>query len=142
MDGTPLTVPPQVPPAHVPVVASPLTPPPPFPAPSRPGQIYRAPDSLYDGYVSGQNLASRYVLFDGGEFSLQFTSEKGPFFEYPGHYTSADGLLTFTFDGDARWGATGILIGDSLTVRYREGVGARETTVPARNRRGTVVGPL
>jgi hypothetical protein len=36
--------------------------PPPFPALSRPGQIYRAPDSLYDAFanVHGSSLTVRY----------------------------------------------------------------------------------
>jgi hypothetical protein len=118
-DGGPLTVPPQHwGPGPVP---TPTTPPPAFPPLSRAGQIYRAPDTLYDGYVTGQSLASRYVLYDGGEFSLQFASVRNPFFEYRGHYTStANAVLTFTFDDDARWGATATLSGDSMTVRYND----------------------
>ena len=103
-----------------PAIPPQLTPPPAFPPLSRSGTIYRAPDSLYDLFANyhQSQLASRYVLYDGGTFGLQFVSARFSFFEYAGHYSSMDSVLTFTFDGDSRWQATATMRGDSLVVTY------------------------
>jgi hypothetical protein len=116
-DGAPPTTP--TPSASSPTPRAAL-PPPAFPPLSRPGEIYRAPDSLYDAYVSYHysSLASRYVLYSDGEFDLQFPSVRFPFFEYHGRYSVADSVFAFAFDDDSRWQATGILRGDALTVTY------------------------
>src|SRR5882672_11090478 len=126
-DGTRPSEPTAPPPAPAPVappiappITSPLAPPPEFPPLSRPGEIYRAPDSLYDFAANyhGSRLASRYVLYDGGTFSLQFSSLNYPFFDYTGRYSTFASGFNFTFDADDRWYATGTLRGDSLIVTY------------------------
>jgi hypothetical protein len=117
----PTAPPPASPPASSPASSPAVAPPPPFPALSRPGEIFRAPDALYDSYSGyhGSQLGSRYVLYDSATFGLQFSSLRFGFFEYAGHYsTSADAVLTFTFDGNPSWQATGILRGDSLIISY------------------------
>lgn len=95
-------------------------PPPAFPVLSRPGRIYRADNHLYDAYVAVHlsSLASRYVLYDSGQFALQFASVNYPFFEYVGHYTVVDSVITFAFAADPRWQALGTLRADSLLVTY------------------------
>jgi hypothetical protein len=97
-----------------------VNPPPPFPALSRSGQVFRASDSLYDLWIGyhGSQLGSRYVLYDSTTFALQFSSLRYGFFEYTGPYSSTDSVLTFNFDADSRWTATGTLDGDSLIVEY------------------------
>jgi hypothetical protein len=111
---------PAPPPPPAPTPPAPIPPPPSFPLLSRPGRIYRADNHLYDDYVAVHlsSLASRYVLYDGGQFALQFASVNYPFFEYPGHYTVVDSVITFAFAGDPRWQATGTLKTDSLLVKY------------------------
>lgn len=111
---------PSAPAPVAPPIAPPIAPPPAFPPLSRSGQIYKGPDSLYDLFAKqhGSSLASRYVLYDGSTFGLQFSSLKYPFFEYLGHYSSVGSVLTFTLDADVSWGATGTLRGDSLIVKY------------------------
>lgn len=59
-----------------------------FPALTKPGTVYLAPDSIYrqrQGYPG--DLPSRFVLYGDGTFALQFAG----FGEYPGRYTRADG---------------------------------------------------
>jgi hypothetical protein len=115
--GGPTAPPPASPPASPPTLN-----PPPFPALSRAGEIFRGPDSLYDFFIpsNGSHLASRYVLYDSTTFALQFSSSNRGFSEYAGHYSSADSVLTFTFDVESRWGATGTLRGDSLIITYND----------------------
>ncbi len=60
---------------------------------------------------------SRYLLFEDRTFSLQYVRPSGTILEYRGRYTRAGEALDFSFD-DYGWMATGILQGDSLTVRY------------------------
>ena len=69
----------------------------------------------------GSPLASRYVLYDDGNFTLQYSSAKYPFFEYPGTHKSVDGAITFYFRWDLETAsAWGTLTGDTLTVEYVE----------------------
>ena len=64
---------------------------------------------------------SRYVLCADGNFVFQILGR--PVVDFPGRFTGADTLLVLT---SARawlyWGATARLAGDSLFVRYNEGV--------------------
>lgn len=64
------------------------------------------------------SLSERYVLYEDGTFGLQFTSGRYGFFEYPGSYSIRDELITFDFDDDSRWQATGRIRGDRLSVEY------------------------
>jgi len=62
---------------------------------------------------------SRFVLYDNGAFVLQYSSlgEGG----YRGEYKDANGIVTFEWEGwsvAGRWGASGTLRGDELTVQY------------------------
>jgi hypothetical protein len=64
---------------------------------------------------------SRFVLYDNGAFVLQYSSlgEGG----YRGGYTDANGVMTFEWEGWSvlgRWGASGSLTGDALTVQYNQ----------------------
>ena len=71
--------------------------------------------------VSDYTRSSRFVLYDNGAFVLQYPSlGMGG---YRGGYTDADGVIRFEWEGwsaAGRWGATGILQGDSLTVQYND----------------------
>jgi hypothetical protein len=60
---------------------------------------------------------SRYVLYDNGSFELQFSGG----FEYRGTYKQSADTITFAWEGWSvmgPWGATGIMSGDTLDVRY------------------------
>jgi hypothetical protein len=103
-------------PSSLPTGASSLIPPPPVlpPVPAT-ARLY-----LFDGPLSYQvshyTTASRFVLYDGGTFSLQYPSLGG--LQYVGTYRQEDTRVTFVFSADGRWDATGTLNGDSLEVRY------------------------
>jgi len=90
----------------------------PFPEPlPHPASIY---DRISASFIPG---SSRYVLYGDGTFSLQYVSPQWGFFEYPGRYSRANSLLTFDFDGWGAmgpWLADGILLGDSLIVKYND----------------------
>ena len=109
--------------ATAPTPFSPVTPsttvqppqsPPSFPPVSGPAQIFvfHAPSSYR---VQDYTVASRYVLYDGGTFTLQYASLG---IEYPGFYEEADGGLSFRFRGDGRWDAAGTFNGDLLDIHY------------------------
>jgi hypothetical protein len=71
--------------------------------------------------VKDYTRKSHFVLYDNGAFVLRFPSvgEGG----YRGGYTDANGVITFEWEGwnvAGPWGATGTLIGNSLTVQYNE----------------------
>jgi hypothetical protein len=119
----PTAPPPTLPPISPPGLPPAVNPTPAFPTLSRPGEIFRGSDELYDVFLAsnGSHIATRYVLYDSTAFGLQFSSYYQGFFEYTGHYfTAASGALTFTFDLEPRWQATGILQGDSLTISYND----------------------
>jgi hypothetical protein len=78
------------------------------------GSTYRFSGSL--AYpISGYTSESTYVLDDHGRFLLQYPFQSG---NYPGSYRQDNGVLSFQFDGDVRWQATGTLTGDLMAVRY------------------------
>jgi hypothetical protein len=85
---------------------------PPVPATAR---VYLA-DGPLSYPISDYTTASRYVLHDGGTFSLQYPSLGG--LQYVGTYRQEDARVTFVFSADGLWDATGTLNGDSLEVRY------------------------
>jgi hypothetical protein len=90
--------------------------PPTFPPLSGPGRIFVYDHALSD-YLS--DSTSRYVLYDNGTFVLQYLSHAS---EFRGGYTVANGVVTFGWDVTDTWGATGTLNGNSLTVKYNEGM--------------------
>lgn len=114
-----------------PALDAPTEPPPPEPPASPPelpalpraGEIYVGPDDLY-GFAApyhGGRLVSRYVFYDDGKFSLQFSSLRFGDYEYLGWYARADAQIMFAFDWWSPAGsfdATGTLRGDLLSVRY------------------------
>lgn len=85
-------------------------------------KVYVGTDGMYDFFNSTHGkLTSSYVLHEDGAFALQFSSLRYGDFEYLGRYTRTDTLITFSWEGwsiAGEWGATGILRGDSLSVRY------------------------
>lgn len=88
-----------------------------FPAVSPPARIYagtRCPSSA----IHGSPLVSRYVIFDDGSFSLQYSSTNHPFFEFRGTYSETDGNVVFEWKANDPWRATGVLTDKSLTVSY------------------------
>lgn len=98
----------------LPAAAPPIVPT--FPAPTGAATIYVEQGSIYSTY----SLRSRFVLDANGTFALQFATD-GPPFQYLGRYTRTDSLVTFDWDGwsvAGPWGATGILRGDELIVKY------------------------
>ena len=99
----------------------PLLPAPAFPELTRPGEIYNAPDDLYDFWSQyyGGKVASRYVLYDDGSFGLQFSTRRIGVFEYTGRYARKDSSIAFTFlTRQGPPSATGTLRGDSLSIAY------------------------
>lgn len=91
-----------------------------FPPVSRPARIYVGVDSPASPR-HGSPLASRYVLYDDGRFSLQYSSANYRFFEYRGTFTEVDSIVTFEWEAWSAagpWGATGSLSDASLSVRY------------------------
>ena len=82
-----------------------------FPATTGPAAIYVEQNSLYPPY------STRFVLYENGAFALQFPSSGLPL-EFAGAYTRTDSLVTFEWRSSRAWGATGILRGDELVVRY------------------------
>ncbi len=112
------------PPAASAAAAAPQPPrnPPAFPDVSRAARVYLAADWPASTYHGG-SLASRYVLYDDGTFTLQYASPNYPFFEYRGRYIEADGVITFHWDGwsvAGSWGARGPITPERLVVHYNE----------------------
>lgn len=62
------------------------------------------------------HASSRYILYEGGRFRLEFDGASDPFPGYPGTYSRADSTITFEFHDDSRWGATGTVQGDDCLV--------------------------
>jgi hypothetical protein len=67
--------------------------------------------------IKNYTTMSRYVLRDGGAFSLEYPSLR---LEYGGTYTNENGRVMFRFAADDRWGAVGTFNGELLEVRYSE----------------------
>jgi hypothetical protein len=69
--------------------------------------------------VQDYTKRSRFILYDNGAFVLQTSGAvQGG---YRGGYREANGQVTFEWEGwslAGAWGATGMLMGDSLTVHY------------------------
>lgn len=88
------------------------------PEPPRPATLYeRVSPSSYPATYPAQ----RYVLCEDGAFSLKYrdpASGRLLFGEYTGSYSRNGSAVTFDFDGDDRWKATGTISGDTLTVEY------------------------
>lgn len=80
--------------------------------------VYLGPDSIYrqrQGYPT--DIPSQYRLYADGSFVLLLGTSLG----YTGRYVRADSVITFVWDGwsgAGPWGATGIVRGDELTVKY------------------------
>jgi hypothetical protein len=88
-----------------------------FPVVTRSGQIFVAffPSSR------GPHVKSRFVLYVDGSFVLQYANGSSLIDEYRGRYVESAGVVTFTWDAwsaAGRWGATGVLTRESLTVEY------------------------
>lgn len=83
-----------------------------FPELTRPARVFES-----------QALVSRYVLYEDGDFSLQYSIPDGAFIEYPGRFTEADSRFAFTFTASGTWSAEGSLAGDALTVRVNAYMG-------------------
>lgn len=97
--------------------------PPAFPGVSRPAQVYVEGDSIYAFAYAyhASRLQSRYVLYDDGSFSLQFSSLKFGFFQYPGTYLrSGSGILFLFRDSNVggSWAADAKFSGTSMQVNY------------------------
>ncbi|MGH7711628.1 MAG: hypothetical protein ACREOG_10100 [Gemmatimonadaceae bacterium] len=117
LPSRPLSPPPAVP-LPPPVQAAPG-----FPALTRAGEIYMGAEDIYDFFASyhGGKLVSRFVFYADSTFGLQFSSLRFGFFEYGGRFTRADSIISFDWDGwssAGKWGATGTLRGDELSVKY------------------------
>ena len=129
---------PRIPPNAPPPPAAPS-----FPPLTRAADVYLGPEGLYDRFISfhGSRLASRYVIYDDGTFTLQFACLIHRFFEYPGHYARAGSQIAFTFGANPTEpsGAIGTVRGDDMTVSYTldmamadflDGVYARSRATP------------
>lgn len=100
----------------------PGNPPPAFPDVTKAARVYLAADWPASTYHGG-SLASRYVLYDDGTFTLQYASANYTFFEYRGTYIEADGVITFHWEGwsaAGSWGARGSITPERLVVHYNE----------------------
>ena len=114
-DATPVEIDPVAEPVRLPEPVPPAPPP-----MNKPGRIYEAVDSPYYA-IHGSPLGSRYVLYDDGTFSLQYSSAQYPFFQYTGSYVVRDSTVAFTFNSwstAGEWGASARITEDSLTVEY------------------------
>jgi len=77
-------------------------------------------------------LSPRYVLLADGYFTLEYDEYRGGVIRYPGTYSRADTVITFKFDisstaytgatAYSRWEATGTIRGDTLAVKYNDGM--------------------
>ena len=96
------------------------TPPTPAPTPGTPSRAFTFDPSTPSTFpVAAYTLASRYVLYDDGTFTLVFPTV--PIGELRGRYREASGHITFDFDWNAQIaGATGLLAGNSMTVTYNQ----------------------
>lgn len=107
-----------------------LTPPAPenaFPPLTHPGSIYVEEGPIYQWYYQSQgSIISRYVLYDDGTFSLQFSSATYGSFEYKGTYSISSNLVQFAFadrDSAGPWNATADLGTDEFSVTYNDIMG-------------------
>ena len=87
-----------------------------FPAPAGASRTF-----VFDHEVSypvrGYTMDSRFILYENRAFVLRY----GLSLEYRGRYTDSTAVIVFDWDGwstAGAWGATGTLVGDTLTVRY------------------------
>lgn len=112
------------PPPPVSSTPPPTTPPPApfvpsFPAVSQPARVYVAERFPYIAYPHGSLLGSRFVLFDDGNFGLQYSSLTNPFFQYTGTYTEQSGDLMLAFHANnGRWTATAAITDGALSVKF------------------------
>jgi len=85
-----------------------------FPAAPAGATVYgRISRSVFQG-------SQRYVLHENGRFGLQYFTPQSGFFEYPGSYSSAGSIVTFSFDLTRDWTATASVDGDFLNVTYND----------------------
>ncbi len=69
----------------------------------------------------GLGVSSRYVLYEGSAFALQFATAGGGFFEYRGTYKQSNAVIDFNWEASipsAPWGAVGLLGDDALAIQY------------------------
>jgi hypothetical protein len=105
------------PPPSLPLPTPPATNFPPLSGPSR--TFLFARELSYP--VSDYTKKSRFILYDNGAFVLQYPSLGGG--GYRGGYKDASGVIIFDWEGwsvAGPWSATGILSGDSLTVKFND----------------------
>ena len=99
-----------------------------FPPLSGPSRTFIFDDEL--SYpVSSFTRQSRFVLYDNGACLLQYPPSSIGDGRIPGAYRDANGVIMFLFNSstgrsaDEAWDdAIGTLKGDSLTIRYAEGM--------------------
>jgi hypothetical protein len=91
-----------------------------WPRLSRPARVYTTVSpTTWSSHASP--LASRFVLYEGGSFALQYSSSSHPFFQYLGTYSEAAGSLVFSWEGwsiAGPWGATGTITEETLAVKF------------------------
>ena len=138
---------PNPPRAPEPPPSIPITPPPKpseWPALDRPATVFHEVGAIYasvESYHYHQGTPySRFVLYEDGDFALQFISPRVGFFAYPGWYTRRDSVVSFRFVNTVTtWIAVGRVRGDSLLLRYNDymlhsdfvdGSYVREASVP------------
>jgi hypothetical protein len=110
-------------PGEPPVIAPPVAPPVAPPAPQA---------AVVATYQRLGETSPRYVLREDGSFSLEYDYYLGGVIGYPGMYQRADTVITFKFDISStaysgattysRWEATGTVRGDTLAVKYNDGM--------------------
>lgn len=93
----------------------PTTPPPSKPAPP----IVAIFDGISPSYVVG---TSRYVLYKDSTFGLEYHDTGFGSFTFPGRFIRRDSTFLFDFEAVSAspWGATAVLRGTVLVVRYNE----------------------
>ncbi len=99
-----------------PVVETPTAPPiaPPAPGPALAAAYVRVGSTV------------RYAIYEDSTFALEYPWQNGG--SYSGRYLPADTVLTFSFDidiptsGYSKWEATGTIRGDTLSVKYNDGM--------------------
>lgn len=80
------------------------------------GRVYTFAESPLRA-VAAYTRCSRFVLYDNGQFELQFGAEGA----YSGTYRELDKVVEFNWDGRSAagpWGSDATLAGDALSVHY------------------------
>ncbi|HWJ15500.1 MAG TPA: hypothetical protein VNS10_17300 [Gemmatimonadaceae bacterium] len=65
---------------------------------------------------------SRYILYKDSSFALEYTTNSGSAFRYPGRFTRTDSLVRFSFTqaDPTAWVANAIVRRTVLVVRYND----------------------